>query len=111
LKVESDDKLPEEVTLSIYRIVQECMNNIIKHANASQISIRLCTDREGAEILISDDGRGFNPESIPPGHMGIGIMRDRAQQIGATLNIDSEPGSGTLVFINWTNQTPSISEK
>ena len=111
LKVESDDKLPEEVTLSIYRIVQECMNNIVKHANASQISIRLCTDREGAEILISDDGRGFNPESIPPGHMGIGIMRDRAQQIGATLNIDTEPGSGTLVFINWTNQAPSISEK
>jgi PAS domain S-box-containing protein len=111
LKVDGDHKLPEDVTMSIFRIVQECMNNITKHSEASQINIWLCSDREGVEINISDDGRGFDPESIPTGHLGIGIMRDRAQQIGANLKIESEPGSGSLVILTWTNQAPSISEK
>jgi signal transduction histidine kinase len=111
LKVESDRKLPEDVTMTLYRIVQECMNNITKHAEASQVNIWLCADREGVEINISDDGRGFDLESIPPGHLGIGIMRDRAQKIGAYFKIESEPGSGTLIILTWTNQSPSISEK
>ena len=111
LKVESDRKLPEDVTTTIYRIVQEGMNNIVKHADAREVNIWLCADREGVEIHISDDGGGFDLESIPPGHLGIGNMRDRAQKIGATLRIDSEPGSGTLIVLTWTNQSPSISEK
>jgi signal transduction histidine kinase len=97
--------------MTLYRIVQECMNNITKHAEASQVNIWLCADREGVEINISDDGRGFDLESIPPGHLGIGIMRDRAQKIGAYFKIESEPGSGTLIILTWTNQSPSISEK
>jgi signal transduction histidine kinase len=104
LKVECDSQTPEDVTRNLHRIVQECLNNITKHAEASQIDIYLCSDHEGVEIRISDNGRGFDPQSIQPGRMGIDIMRDRARKIDAKLIIESQPGSGTLVMITWSGQ-------
>ena len=51
---------------------------------------------------ISDDGRGFDPEGIPPESLGLGIMRERAEAIGATLKVESEIGYGTEVMVVWT---------
>ena len=104
LKVEGDCSLPDDVTLALYRIAQESLNNIAKHAEANQISIWLRCDQAGIKLHISDNGRGFDPGSIPTGHMGVGIMKDRAQQVGATFRIDSEPGQGTMVIISWPDQ-------
>jgi nitrate/nitrite-specific signal transduction histidine kinase len=53
-------------------------------------------------LSIEDDGRGFDPQAIPSGHLGIGIMRERAQKIGATFQINSEPGDGTSVLVTWS---------
>ena len=61
-------------------------------------------ERGGAgvvELRVSDDGRGFDPEDIPPESLGLGIMRERAEAIGAALNIDSEVGHGTQVVVVW----------
>jgi len=59
--------------------------------------------KEGAvELHISDDGRGFDPEGIPPESLGLGIMRERAEAIGATLKVESEIGYGTEVMVVWT---------
>ena len=55
------------------------------------------------ELQIRDDGRGFDPQVIPDGHLGVSIMRERAARIGADLNVQSQPGRGTLVSVIWTD--------
>jgi PAS domain S-box-containing protein len=104
LKVEGDCSLSEDVTLNLHRIAQESLTNIIKHAEASEVNVKLTCDPEEVVLLITDDGRGFDPETIPLGHLGIGIMSERAQKIGATFKIDSKPGDGTIVVVTWSNQ-------
>jgi signal transduction histidine kinase len=102
LKVESDCLLPEDVTLTLHRIAQESLNNIAKHAEASEVVIDLSSSPDSANLSIEDDGRGFDPQVIPAGHLGIGIMRERAQKIGATFQIKSKPGDGTFVLVTWS---------
>jgi signal transduction histidine kinase len=108
LKVEGDRLLPENVTIALHRIVQESLNNIDKHAGANEVNIRAKCDRAGLTVHIADDGHGFDPEKIPPGNLGIGIMRERAQEIGATFNLYSKPGDGTMVVVTWSDQALSI---
>jgi two-component system nitrate/nitrite sensor histidine kinase NarX len=104
LKVEGDHPLPEDVTMALHRIAQESLNNVAKHAEASEINVRLICDPEEVVLHIADDGCGFDPETIPSGHLGVGIMRERAQKIGATFQVDSKPGDGTIVIVTWSDQ-------
>ena len=86
-----------------------------KHAGASQSSVSLRYippdvggERGGAgavELRVSDDGRGFDPESVPPESLGLGIMHERAEAIGAMLKIDSQVGHGTEVVVVWKDRT------
>jgi nitrate/nitrite-specific signal transduction histidine kinase len=103
--------LPSEVHVTIYRIAQEALNNVVKHAGATQIQIDLlCTtspasvDRQPikrVELRVCDDGRGFDPNSVSPDRLGLGIIRERAQAIGATPQIESQPGCGTQLIVVW----------
>ncbi|MBL7065099.1 MAG: GAF domain-containing protein [Anaerolineae bacterium] len=113
VEVEIERSLPPDVKVALYRIAQEALNNVAKHAGASQATVSLrCASpfpsdfggeqRGGVELRISDDGRGFDPDSIPPDHLGVGIMRERAEAIGATLTVESEIGHGTEVMVVWT---------
>ena len=102
LKVEGDCLRQEDVVIAFHRIAQETLSNIAKHAEASQVVIDLGCDPESTKLCIQDDGRGFDPQAIPAGHLGVGIMRERAQKIGATFQIDSKPGDGTLVVVTWS---------
>jgi signal transduction histidine kinase len=86
---------------ALYRIAQEALNNITKHARASRAAVDLHCQPGHARLRISDDGRGFDAEAIPPGRLGMNIMRERAQAIGAILCIESEPGQGTSVLVDW----------
>ena len=104
LEIESDSNTPEEITKNLHRIVQECLNNITKHSEASRVDIYLCSNQEGVEIRISDNGLGFNTQTISPGSMGIDIMRDRARKIDAKMKIESQLGSGTQIMITWPRQ-------
>jgi signal transduction histidine kinase len=110
--VEGKSVLPPDVHVALYRIAQEALNNVVKHARASQVTVRLCcisfasaeTDGEGRETVklsVSDDGRGFDPHDVPSDRLGLGIMRERAQAIGATLTIESQPGGGTQIRVLW----------
>jgi PAS domain S-box-containing protein len=108
LTVEGRSPLPPEVQVAIYRIAQEALNNVTKHAGASQVAVSLrypSLDREeegaGVELCISDDGQGFNLDGISPQHLGLGIMRERAEAIGATLEIESQKGHGTRIAVVW----------
>jgi two-component system nitrate/nitrite sensor histidine kinase NarX len=99
--------LPAEAQVTHYRICQEALNNIAKHAKASQVNIDLRYTKRplGLELHIRDNGRGFDPSvQTPSGHYGLGMMRERAEAVKATLKIISQPGQGTEVAVHWTAQ-------
>jgi signal transduction histidine kinase len=87
----------EQITL--YRITQEALNNITKHADATLVSITLIADHQRLELCIEDNGRGFEPAHIPDAHFGVAIMRERAETIGAHYHVESSPGKGTRLHI------------
>ena len=99
LTIEGDNCLLPDVQIALYRIAQEALNNVAKHAEASQSAVNLRCWSGGAELRISDNGRGFDPSQISPAHLGVGIMRERAKSIGAALAIDSQPGQGTKIKV------------
>lgn len=101
VNVAGEGKLPDEVQVALYRLCQEGLNNIARHAEASQVAIYLNHEPEAVELRIQDDGRGFDPEKTPPGHYGLGMMRERATMMGAKLSITSQPGHGTEIVIRW----------
>ncbi len=94
-------KLPADVQVALYRLCQESLSNIAKHAGASQVGIQLQYEAGAVELRIRDDGRGFDPDQTPPGHYGLSMMRERAAAIGAALSITSRPGHGTEIVICW----------
>jgi PAS domain S-box-containing protein len=103
LNVDSSCSLPEGVAIALYRIAQESLNNIVKHALASEVLVELTCDPKGVKLTIKDDGRGFDPLAIPAGHLGLDIMRERARKIGANIEIVSEIGGGTQVYVSWSS--------
>ena len=105
--VKGDCELPPsgDVTLTFYRIAQETLNNVIKHAEATRVDIALLCQPDRVALHIRDDGRGFDPQLIPDGHFGISIMAERARKIGADIQIHSTPGRGTEVSLIWQDPT------
>jgi len=96
-----DCALPPDAQVAFYRIAQEALNNVAKHAVASQVWVDLRCQEDSAMLSVRDDGRGFDRDSIPTGHFGVDIMHERAEAIGADLTVTSEPGEGSLVRLVW----------
>lgn len=92
---------PIKVKEVIYRVAQESLNNISKHAEASQVFIDLRRSEDQIQLEIRDNGRGFNPQSASPESLGLGIMRERAESIGAQFQIQTKIGKGTRVELRW----------
>ena len=93
-----DKRLPPEVETTLYRIVQEALTNIVKHAGASRVSILLVRRSGSATVVIEDDGEGFDPAELREEGMGIMGMRERVELHEGRLTVESAPGSGaTLV--------------
>jgi signal transduction histidine kinase len=89
-----------ETKIAIYRIAQEALNNIAKHADATQVEVVLDCTAEDVSLRITDDGIGFSTEEVTADHLGLRIMHERAQSIGATLQIESASAQGTrVVFV------------
>jgi signal transduction histidine kinase len=103
LTVEAD--LGDEGDLSLewkealYRIAQEAMHNIVKHAHASTVLLRLANEERELILEIKDDGKGFDPTRAFPGHLGLFSMQERAERLGGTLTIESTPGQGTCIQV------------
>ena len=98
----ADTRLSEHIELALYRIAQECLQNILKHASATRACLRFAVDGDTAQLEIVDDGVGFNTLEHPLGGdemSGYGLlsMAERAELVGGRLNIRSRPGSGTSV--------------
>ena len=101
LTVEGERSLPPEVKVALYRIAQEALNNVAKHAGASRATVSLRLQPEQVELRVNDDGRGFDPDRVSPESLGLGIVRERAQAIGATVTIKSQPDHGTQIAVVW----------
>lgn len=103
--------LPEDVHICFYRIAQESLNNVVKHAQASLVKVNLSAtplasgpneDRlSEVKLVVQDDGRGFKIQEEKTHHLGIAIMRERAADIHADFILESQPGRGTTVILTW----------
>ena len=102
VNVAKDVVLPAEVQVAFYRVCQEALNNITKHAKAKRVDIDLKHEGVDVEMHIHDDGKGFNSGPAMPGHYGLGMMRERAEAVGARLSITSQAGQGTELLMQWT---------
>jgi two-component system nitrate/nitrite sensor histidine kinase NarX len=93
--------LPADVQVAIYRVCQEALNNVAKHARASLVEINLNHEDTAIELIIRDDGQGFDPARITSGHYGLSMMHERVEGVGAQLSVMSQPGHGTELIIRW----------
>jgi signal transduction histidine kinase len=91
--------LPASAQHLLLRIAQEALYNIWKHAQAKSVQMRLNSDAQRLELSIADDGVGFDPAQVPPGHFGLEGMRARARVLGADLQIDTRAGHGTRITV------------
>jgi signal transduction histidine kinase len=105
LTTEGRLSLPPDVTIGLYRIAQEALNNVVRHSRAHRACVTLHCDTCGLELLIGDDGIGFDPSAVGPGQFGLRIMRERADAVGASLTVDSHTRHGTLVSARWPGNT------
>jgi signal transduction histidine kinase len=91
--------LPIKTKEAIYRITQESLNNIAKHAGAQNAFVALTSTAEQIMLTVRDDGAGFNPTEEFPGHFGLQSMRERARRIAGRYEIASAPGKGATVTL------------
>ncbi len=96
-----NERLDENTEIVLYRVLQECVNNVIKHSQASQLDIALMKDTDGISVSIEDNGKGFNPKELGE-DAGIGLknMQARINYLNGTIDFDSAPGRGTLIAIH-----------
>ncbi len=96
---DGDERLSPNVEQELYRVAQEALNNVLKHAHASRVSVRMTIDDRCAKLEVEDDGLGFEPSLEGTGGMGLRGMRERVERLGGTLHIESSPGAGTAVRV------------
>lgn len=99
------DRLPPLVETALYRILQEALTNVAKHARASAVSILIDRRRDGVQMIVEDDGRGFPVDeatNLARSRRGLGLtnIRERAGQLGGRAEFESRPGAGTAIYVN-----------
>jgi two-component system, NarL family, sensor histidine kinase DevS len=92
-----DQRLPAEAETALYRIVQEALTNVVKHASARRVSITLVRKEGFAVVVVEDDGQGFEREATRAGSLGFVGMRERVELVGGRLTVESAPGAGTTI--------------
>lgn len=101
LTISGERRLPAAVEEGLFRVVQEALNNIVKHAGVTEAAVTLRLDRNPLELCIADQGVGFDPRSrsTETGHLGLAGMAERVRAIGGRLEVDSAPGAGTRLQV------------
>lgn len=94
-----DDRLPLAAEEVLYRIAQEALHNVVKHAAARQVRVQVNRQAGGVRLRVEDDGKGFDPTSVLDGHLGLAGMRARADRVGAAFSCESRPGTGTAIEV------------
>jgi signal transduction histidine kinase len=96
-EIETDIFLPSYIQHEVWRIINEALNNAIKHASAAHVHVQISCNHENLRVSIHDDGVGFDTEDYAPG-MGLMNMRARAEALNGSLEITSKPGQGTQIL-------------
>lgn len=100
LEVSGQKELPEPVTLGLYRIAQEALNNVARHAGTAEVAVRLQLDSCPAYLEVEDHGAGFVPGQVTSqGHFGLAGMAERARELGWRWQLDAQPGRGTRIRV------------
>ena len=99
--------LPAKVHETVYRVTQEALNNVVRHAKASNAWVQLDVDPSCARLVIGDDGCGFAPASVDPSHFGLQSMRERSADSGGQLELTSVLCEGTVVTLEWRFAEPA----
>jgi PAS domain S-box-containing protein len=106
LAVEGSSTLPADVHVVFYRVAQEALNNVARHARAATVSVEVELSGAGGSLEVRDDGRGFELRDFGLEHLGIRTMRERASEVGADLDLTSVVGRGTCVTLRWRKHEP-----
>ncbi len=94
-------RLNSHAALGLFRVVQEALNNVQKHAVATQVNVRLSSNDHGAELSITDNGSGFDTHSLNRNTgLGLNSMEERIRFLGGSIRVESAPGSGTSIQVN-----------
>jgi signal transduction histidine kinase/HAMP domain-containing protein len=105
LHLDFDHEIAPDVRVALYRIAQEALNNVAKHSGAARARVSLCDcrddGRDALELVVVDDGSGFDVADAGTGRLGLAIMSERAESIEARLQVDSRRGEGTCVRVVW----------
>jgi PAS domain S-box-containing protein len=101
LSIEGEAVLPPALHVAVYRIAQEALNNIARHARAERARVELLAGESRVRLSVSDDGRGFEPGPLGPAHLGLRSMLERAVEAGADLRVESAPGRGASIIVEW----------
>jgi signal transduction histidine kinase len=111
LKSEHDTRLEPEIETVLYRVVQEALTNVAKHARARKVSVSLGADDDRVDMQVQDDGVGFDAEEasgmVGNGHFGLAGMRERVELAAGTYHLRSTPGSGTLIHVRVPRRVPA----
>ena len=109
-----DNPLPADVAAVLYRLVQEGLTNVLKHAQASKVSIVLEKKSEGLALVLEDDGIGFDPENVErdvsgggrASGLGLSGMKERVALLGGRIAVESAPGKGSTIFVQIPLEEP-----
>ena len=93
-------RLPSRLEVAVFRLVQESVQNAIKHSGAKKVTVKIDISKTNVAATIKDDGKGFNPCTMKEGSFGLLGMRERVELLEGELTIDSKPGMGTLIMFN-----------
>ena len=104
LSVSEQATLPGALHVTVYRIVQEALNNVAHHAAAAHAWVVLDVRPSDVRLVVGDDGRGFDPDTVDRSHLGLQSMRERAEEAGAKLCLETSIGGGTQVTVEWSDQ-------
>ncbi len=100
LLVETPLELPASVEASLYGIAQEALNNVLRHSDATRVTVRLGADEDGPRLEVTDNGQGFDLETLgDQGGIGLVSMQERVDNVGGSLHILSKPGQGTSIKV------------
>lgn len=98
MEIEGGREIPaDRVSVGAYRIIQECLTNVLRHAEAASLRVELQADTQGLNLSVVDDGKGFDADQVSAERLGLRGMRERAEALGGELGLQSRPGLGTRV--------------
>ena len=99
--IDSEVVLPTPVQIAFFRVAHAAITNVARHSGASEAMVVFDAVKGQAMLSVQDDGVGFDKASVPPGHHGLEIMKERLDKIGGILEVETAPGNGCRITVIW----------